>query len=118
MGQDEYHQGEEIMSDDTAPRKTGGTAGRFRTINNFLDYSAQYLTPTEALVWVLLWRDAREGLARTAQSYLASRAGVNVRTARRAVERLREVRLLTRKRQGGIGRGPSVYRIHPVPTEE
>jgi hypothetical protein len=96
----------------------GRVAGRFRTINNFLDYSARALTPTESLAWVILWRDSRDGLARTSQSYLADRAGINQRTARRAIDKLCEVGLLPRVRRGGVGRGPSVYRVRPVPAEE
>jgi hypothetical protein len=93
------------------------TAGRFRTINAFADFTLRGLDRAEIAVWLLLWRDTRpDGLARTSQADLARRAGVNQRTARRAVGSLCRAKLLTRAYQGGLNRGLSVYRVHPLPT--
>lgn len=97
----------------------GGGAGRFRTINDFADFTLRELDRAEIAVWLLLWRDTRpDGLARTAQSDLARRAGINRRTAVRAVKSLRRRGLLTRVYRGGLNRGMSVYRVHPLPTTQ
>jgi hypothetical protein len=90
--------------------------GRFRTINSFVDFTMRDLSRAEALVWLILWRDTRDGLARTSQADLARRAGVDERTARRAITRLGKMGLLTCAYRGGLSRGPSTYRVDPAPV--
>lgn len=68
----------------------GKAAGRFAVLNAFVDFSMQDLPRAETLVWLALFRDTKaDGLARTSQADLARRAGVDVRTARRAIVGLR-----------------------------
>jgi hypothetical protein len=93
----------------------GASAGRFKVINTFADFSLAGLDRAEIAVWLLLWRDTKpDGLARTSQTDLARRAGTSDRTARRAVNSLRRAGLLTVVYQGGLRRGASVYRVHPL----
>jgi len=99
-------------------RNKGRTAGRFQIINLFLDATAQTLTPSQALVWVILWRDTKpEGTARTSCTDLARRAGVGLSTAKRAVKALTRRGLLTVIYRGSLRRGPSAYRVHALPKD-
>jgi hypothetical protein len=89
------------------------TAGeRFGVLNAFVDFTAGTLSRSELLVWLTLFRDARDGIARTAQADIARRTGLNARTVRRAIQRLARGGLLAVVHRGGIGRGPSSYRLH------
>jgi hypothetical protein len=100
-----------------APKPKRTRSGRFAALNAFVDFgiSAARLTPAEALVWLILFRDTQgDGTARTAQSYVASRTGLNVRTVRRAVAALTAKGMLTVVRRGRLGGGPSRYRVHPA----
>ena len=90
-------------------------AGRFATINAFVDGTMARLPRAAALVWLALWRDERRGLCRTGLTDLARRTGCNHRTARRAVATLEQEGLLEKVRRGRLGGGPSVYRVSPVP---
>ena len=89
-------------------------AGRFATINAFVDGTMARLPRAAALVWLALWRDERCGLSRTGIADLARRAGCDHRTARRAVAALEREGLVEKVRQGRLGSGPSVYRVSPV----
>ena len=99
------------------PKRTKQTAERFATINAFVDFTLGSLTRNELAVWLILWRDERKGTSRTSQADLARRAGISDRTARRAIERLRRVGLLTVVHRGGLRRGVSTYRVHPLTRE-
>ena len=100
------------------PKRTKQTAERFGTINAFADFTLRDLDRAEVAVWLLLWRDTKaDGLARTSQADLARRAGIAERTARRAVDRLERSGLLTVTYRGGLRRGVSTYRIHPLKPE-
>jgi hypothetical protein len=89
--------------------------GRFQCINAFLDVTMADLDRAALAVWLLLWRDTKpDGLARTAQTDLARRAGCNPRTVRRALAALAAAGLVVVVRQGGLNRGLSVYRVKPL----
>jgi hypothetical protein len=91
------------------------TGDRFAVVNAFVDFTAGTLTRAEVLVWLVLWRDTkRDGTARTSQADLARRAGVNLKTVKRAVAGLRRRRLVTVVSRGNLRRGPSVYRVYPL----
>lgn len=87
---------------------------RFRTLNTFCDFTLGGLSRAELAVWLLLWRDSRGEVARTALADLARRAGVTTKTVGRAVASLRERNLLVVVFRGGLRRGPSAYRVHPL----
>lgn len=96
-----------------APRKQ--TRGRFAEINGFVDFTLATLTPSEVAVWLILWRDTKAtGTAMTSQEDLARRAGCDVRTVRRAIERLKAADLLKVVQVWRLGVGPSVYRVRGV----
>jgi Helix-turn-helix domain len=90
------------------------TADRFAVLNAFIDLTAGELPRSEVMVWLVLYRDTKNGVAKTSQADIARRAGINVRTARRAIGRLRDHRLLYVVRHGGLRQGPTTYRVHPL----
>jgi DNA-binding transcriptional ArsR family regulator len=112
-----------LASPDGAANPRGGrrarkqppeSAGRFATINAFVDGTMARLPRAAALIWLALWRDERRGLSRTGLTDLARRVGCDHRTARRAVATLEKQGLVERVRRGRLGSGPSVYRVSPV----
>jgi len=102
-----------------AKPKRRARSERFAVLNSFVDFglAAADLTPAEALVWLVLFRDTKaEGTARTAQADVGRRAGLDVRTVRRAVASLEAKGMLQTVRRGRLNVGPSVYRVHPTGT--
>ena len=86
--------------------------GRFALLNGFVDGVMGTLPRAPLAVWVTLWRDTRpDGLARTAVTDLARRAGVDRSSVIRALRLLVERGRLEVVRRGGLGRGVSVYRV-------
>jgi hypothetical protein len=108
------HQGHHGKSKGTPARCK--TAGRFAVVNAFLDFSAAELSRAEALTWLVLWRDTKpDGTAQTSQVDIARRIGANVSTVKRAVAALVKARLLIVVCRGSLRRGPSAYRVRPLP---
>lgn len=98
-------------SSKAAKRKAGE---RFATLNAFVDFTAGTLARGELLVWLVLFRDSRDGIARTSQTDIARRAGMTDRTVRRTLRRLELRGLVQTVHRGGIHRGLSKYRCHPL----
>jgi DNA-binding MarR family transcriptional regulator len=92
-------------------------AGRFQVLNAFVDRAMAGLTRAEVAVWLVLYRDSREGVARTSLADMARRGGMEKRTVLRAVRRLEGRGLLEVVRRGGLSRGPSSYRVRAVPGD-
>jgi len=90
-------------------------AGRFALLNSFVDLSMAELRRAELAVWLVLFRDSRDGTASTPQSDIARRASCDARTVRRAIERLDELHLVEVLYRGGLQRGPSRYRVRGGP---
>ena len=96
----------------THARRSRKHSGRFAVLNGFVDARMGTLPRAAALVWVCLWRDTKpDGLARTAVTDLARRVGGDRRTVLRALRLLTDRGLLDVVRRGGLGRGPSAYRV-------
>lgn len=100
------------------PAAGRSTGDRFRVLNAFVDCTLAGLSRNEIAVWLILFRDERNGAARTGQNDLARRAGISARSVRRGLEGLRQRGLVQRVYQGGVGRGVSVYRIRAVPPQK
>lgn len=90
------------------------TRDRFELLNAFVDFTAGRLTRSELLVWLTLYRDTRDGIARTAQADLARRTGASLRSISLAIARLERLGLLVVVQRGGLKRGPSSYRVRPL----
>lgn len=99
------------------PKGRAKAGERFKVLNTFVDFTLEDLSRAEIAAWLILWRDTRDGTARTALDDLARRAGCNRGTAYRAVRRLRKLGLLKVVHQGGFAKGPSRYAVRPLPKE-
>jgi DNA-binding MarR family transcriptional regulator len=95
------------------PTAKAKAAGRFHDLNAFVDGSLVGLTRAEIAVWLVLFRDARNGIAATAQEDIARRAGCDRRTVNRALRRLGQLDLVKLVRRGGLDGTVSHYRVHP-----
>ena len=96
--------------------KRKATGDRFRILNAFVDGTLAELSRSEIAVWLVLFRDVRDGTARTSQANLAKRTGTSVRHVKKAVAGLTAAGLLTVVYQGGLNRGPSRFRVNPLGT--
>lgn len=98
----------------TAGHQANGKAGdRFATLNPLVDFVMRDLDRGELAVWLTLWRDTRDGMARTSQADLARRAGVTTRTIVRSIASLECRGLLQTLDRGGRFKGISTYRLLP-----
>jgi DNA-binding transcriptional ArsR family regulator len=95
------------------PRNQTSVASRNRwsELNEFIDFAIQKLSRTDALIWLVLFRDARNGIAKSSQTSIATRTGVSRRTVVRAIKRLQGMGLLEIAKQGGLNRGTNHYRL-------
>jgi hypothetical protein len=98
--------------------KAPPVAGRFALLNGFVDFSLADLSRAEIAVWLILYRDSRDGVARTSLSEIARRAGCNRGTVFRAVRDLKRRGLVKAVYRGGRSRGISRYRVQALPKED
>jgi hypothetical protein len=94
--------------------KGKATGDRFRILNGFVDCSLADLTRSEIAVWLILYRDTRDGTVRGSQSNIARRAGLTVRGVQKALDKLTGRGLVRVIFKGGLNRGPSRYRVEPL----
>ena len=130
-GQDAYNECKgtgSVPCDDTSPQhhrqqhdvaacepitpKPGRCVRKVEQFNRFVDEALAGLPPTAAVLWLTLFRFAKNGVAKVSQQTLAGRLGVDVKTVRRNLEVLLAMKGLVRiKKQGAKGRGCSVYQL-------
>lgn len=91
--------------------KQAATRDRFKTLNAFVDFTMKDLTPSESLVWFVIYREIRDGVATVAQSDIARRTGLTQGTVSLAVRRLTKRGLVRIVHQGGFRKGLSSYRV-------
>lgn len=110
-----------IRRDDTETtngRKAKGSAKgageRFKVLNTFTDFTLRSLRRNEIAVWLVLYRDTRDGTVRTSQTDIMRRAGIGRRTVVRIIRQLETKGLLRIIRRGGLNSGPSTYRVLPL----
>lgn len=84
-------------------------------LNGFVDAGMAGLTRAEFAAWLVLYRDTRNGTARTSAGDIARRAGLSRRALVKALAKLRRRRLVTLVYRGGLNLGASTYRVHSVP---
>lgn len=98
-------------------KKNPQSAGRFQTMNEFVDFSARLVDTTAQAVWLVLFREVKpSGVACVSFGQIAERTGVSRRTAIRAVKHLEDAKLVTVAKRGRLNEGPSTYRVHGRPT--
>jgi hypothetical protein len=95
----------------------GKTGERFAVLNAFVDFSLADLSRSEIAVWLVLYRDTRDGTARTSYDDLARRAGLNRRNVGRALPKLEARGLVQVVYKGGRGRGVSRYCVRGRPKD-
>jgi hypothetical protein len=112
---------EQTVTTDTTERshtrrqsKPKGSAARFKLLNEFIDQTLQQLTPRQVAVWLCLFRDSRNGTATAAQSYIATRCGLQRPTVSTTIGELEALGLVVTIHRGGINRGLSRYRVCAV----
>ena len=105
------HQGRE------GAKPKGMTGERFAVLNAFADFSLAELSRAEIAVWLLLYRDTRQGTARTSYDDLARRGGMDRRNVGRALRQLESRGLVKVVHRGGIGRGVSRYHVRGLPKD-
>ena len=94
-------------------RGAGSLVAKIKLANAFLDETYARLKPVQRDVWLILWRDERDGLARTAQQDIARRCGDrNENAIQRAITELVKLGLLVVVERGRVGKGPSSYQLH------
>ena len=96
------------------PKRTAATSNRFGELNAFVDCSMVGLSRAEALTWLALWLDTKNGTVRTALTDLARRIGASKRAAMDAVAGLAKRGLVSRIHRSGMNHGVSVYRLQPL----
>ena len=96
------------------PKRTAATSNRFGELNSFVDCSMADLTRAEALTWLVLWRDTKNGTVRTSARDIARRIGASREAVTTALAKLRKVGLLRLVHHGGMTGGVSVYHVEPL----
>ncbi len=86
-------------------------------LNAFVDAGMVGLSKVEALTWLVLYRDTRDGTACTSRASIAARVGCSVKAVGNALARLRKAGLLVQVFKGGQEKGPSIYRVWPMPKQ-
>lgn len=112
-GSQRCHQGDTSKAKGKAGRRK--TADRFAVLNAFVDAGMVGLSRVEIGTWLTLYRDTRDGTACTSEENIGKRIGCSKRAVTKAVGRLRRRGLLVQVFKGGINRGPSRYRVVPIP---
>lgn len=107
----------ETMAKKRAAKKTTSTAkgDRWAMLNSVADVAIRDLTGAETKIWLILFRDVRNGLARTSMADIARRAGLEPRSAKRAMRSLEARRLVKIVAHGTIDGKPNTYQLK-MPT--
>lgn len=98
--------------------KKRGVRDRFAVLNNFVDFTAGSLPRSEVLVWLVLYRDTRDGIAATSQDDIVRRTHLARRTVQMAIKKLESAGLVKIAYRGGLRRGVSRYRVFPITKQE
>ena len=110
------HEGTVVAGKVNASKQKTQTAteggDRWTTFNAFMDVCMKHLSPVEANVWLLLFRDTKpDGLARTSSRNLAQRAGCSLRAVSHAMKLLKSATLIEVVTASTSRGSPSVFRV-------
>jgi hypothetical protein len=92
-----------------------------RTLNTFARLAADHgLTAIEQCVWFHLWVRAYwpDDAVTLSALKIAEMCRISKRQVVRVIKRLADTRFLVVTTRGGVGRGPSTYRLYPAPYPE
>lgn len=104
-------QADPLQAHSTKPTRSSADASRWATLNAFVDTAMADLSRAELAVWLVLYRDVREGAARTGMDDIARRAGCHRGSVVRAVQSLQARGLIRLVRRGRKNGGTSVYLV-------
>jgi hypothetical protein len=96
------------------PRQAAPTGDRWAAINEFIDVTMRTLGEAEARVWLVLFRDVRDGLARAGMTDIANRAGLTRRGVTKAIASLKVRGLVEVVTRGSVNGTSNVYRVRSV----
>jgi len=108
---------QEAADDDQDQAQRYSTVEKVRQLNRFVDEAAKGLDPISMNVWLVLFRFAREGIARASQQTIAERLGLDVRTVRRHLKVLQKKQLLRVVEKGNRGGRSNTYQLGILPLE-
>ena len=97
----------------THPKRT---SERWDMLNQFVDVIMVDLTPRQIKVWLTLYRDSKNGIAQTAQGYIAQRTGLRRPTVSEVIAELEARGLVRTIYAGGLNRGISRYEVRDAAT--
>ncbi len=100
-----------------AQKTTPPIAGRWSTLNEFVDVISPVITKTESLVWVLLFRHARGAVVETSERQIATALQLKKFSAGRALRGLVSAGLIWPIHKSNTKAASSKYGIHPKPSE-
>ena len=112
--QDELERGGKVQHA-KREKPTQASKTRWQTLNQFVDLVLRDLSGGEVAVWLVLFRDARDGKARTGITDLATRCGMSRRGITKALALLKEKRLVEVIRRGSAAGAPNVYAVRGAP---
>lgn len=84
---------------------------KIKLLNRFVDETLIGLEPLTALLWVVLYREARNGIAEISHGQLAKIMNVSARSICRHIDVLIANKLLRKLKTGGYGRGCNKYQL-------
>jgi hypothetical protein len=85
--------------------------GRWQTLNTVVDGTMRDLSEAELRVWLILFREVRDGLARAGMTDIARRAGMSRRGVVKAVKGLKKRGMLEVATRGTVNGSPNTYRV-------
>jgi len=91
---------------------------RMKSVKTFARTAASYgLSVYDQAVWFHLWVRAYwpNDVVTLSELQVAGLANISKREVVRAIGRLADARFLVVTTRGGLGRGPSTYRLYPAP---
>ena len=93
------------------PKASRKSPDRWAALNALVDVQLRDLTAAETAVWLILFRDVRNGVAKTGMSDIAARAGITRRGVVKAMKGLRDKQLVDVIKRGTVAGIPNTYRV-------
>lgn len=93
------------------PKEPGRVVRKIKLLNRFVDETLVGLEPLTALLWVVLYQQAWNGVVEISHGRLATLMGCSSRTIARHIDVLIANRLLRKVKTGGFGRGSNRYQL-------
>jgi len=102
--------GDVVVDASPEPVQQPKRQARFSELNTFVDRTMSNLTPTEAMIWLALFRNCRNGVCRVGRKRLAGLCGMSEKTVSRCITEL-TAKGLVRRIGGGTTGKLSKYRV-------